>query len=137
MALNSVDEARAEHLRETLTNMMHSGGDWHILHSSLEFTKELGTGKFSTVFKGFYKGQTVAIKVLNDQAQTEELEREFKKEFQVMSLMNHPHIIRFIGACLNPRICIVMVKEEKDENKSKIFSTFFRNIVVVEVYMMY
>lgn len=105
---NAMDENRAQLLKESLTNL-HSGGDWHIMQSSLEFTKELGSGKFSTVFKGLYKGQKVAIKVLNDQSQNEELEREFKKEFQVMSLLNHSNIIKFLGACLNPRICIVMV----------------------------
>jgi len=58
------------------------------------------------VYKGLYKGQKVAIKVLK--AEDSAVEEEFKKEFKVMSVLESPHVVNFIGACLEPKICMVM-----------------------------
>jgi len=78
-----------------------------ISHSTLEFTKELGSGVSGTVFKGLFSEQKVAIKVLKSQNKEPTLE-EFKKEFHIMSSIQSPYIVHFFGACLEPRICIVM-----------------------------
>lgn len=90
----------------------------------IEFTKELGSGTSATVFKGLYKGNKspksiptlpgtkVAIKVLKAQqnaSKTDSTIEEFKKEFHAMSAVLSPNIVQFFGACLEPRICIVMV----------------------------
>lgn len=56
---------------------------WLISPSDLQFIKELGSGAFATVYKGTFRGKTVAIKVLNPQ-QNETFLEEFVKEFQVM-----------------------------------------------------
>jgi len=84
---------------------------WLISHHDLEFTKELGSGTSATVFKGLYRQNNeaikVAIKVLRSQQKDTTLD-DFKKEFQIMNAVRSPHIVEFLGACLEPRICIVL-----------------------------
>jgi len=80
--------------------------DWLINHADLEFTKELGSGTSGKVYKGIFQNTKVAIKVLK--AKTAETIEEFKKEYHVMSIVQSPYITRFFGACLEPKICMVM-----------------------------
>jgi serine/threonine protein kinase len=73
----------------------------------LEFAVKLGSGTSGTVYKGLYKGSEVAIKVLKAEQSQKELE-EFKKEFQIMSSIQSPYLVFFFGACLEPKLCMVM-----------------------------
>lgn len=77
-----------------------------ISHSDLEFTKELGTGSYGKVFKGLYKGNKVAIKVLK--VDHKKAQEEFRKECEVLSVIESPNVVRFFGACLKPKICVVI-----------------------------
>jgi len=114
---NQAIQEKIGNLRKDLTKLVHESHaveeeededlSWLISHSELEFTKELGSGVSGTVYKGLYKGEKVAIKILKSQNKDPTIE-EFKKEFLVMSALESPHIVRFFGACLEPRICIVM-----------------------------
>jgi len=79
---------------------------WLIEHGELEFTQELGNGTSGKVFKGLFQGRKVAIKVFR----TVDIHTitEFKKEFRVMNVVRSPYLINFYGACLEPRICMVV-----------------------------
>jgi len=77
--------------------------DW-IINNDIEFLKKLGEGVSGKVFKGLFKGQECAIKVLKSRGNVE----EFKKEFMIISSVRSPHIVRFFGACLSPQIAMVM-----------------------------
>jgi serine/threonine protein kinase len=78
------------------------------IHSSdLEFTKKLGSGTSGKVYQGLYKGKEVAIKVLKDMTAEEQLV-EFKKEFQMMSAIKSAQVVLFYGACLEPKLSMVM-----------------------------
>jgi len=68
---------------------------------------KLGSGTSGTVYQGLYKGETVAIKVLKTE-QSQKEQEEFKKEFQIMSAIKSPYIVFFFGACLEPKLCMVM-----------------------------
>lgn len=93
-------------LHEKITNEFKERNAWTISQKELEFTKELGSGSFGKVFKGLFKGKKVAIKVLK--VLNEASYAEFKKECQVMSAIDSPHVIKFYGACLDPKICLVI-----------------------------
>lgn len=80
---------------------------WEIDSSELVFTKRLGEGTSAKVFRGTYRNQDVAIKVLKEKAEAKVLE-EFKKEFEIMSSLRSPHVVFFFGACIRPSLCMVL-----------------------------
>lgn len=89
-----------------LKTKLHNATDWLIKHSDIEFTRELGTGTSGKVFKGLFKKEKVAIKVLK--AVDDKSLKEFRKEFHVQSILRGDNIVHFYGACLDPKVCIVM-----------------------------
>jgi len=105
MAPNPVLVAkRMERIRSDLG--VTDDASWYIKHEEIEFTKKIGSGTSGKVFKGLYKNKKVAIKVLKTEDQS--VEEEFKKEFRVLSVLTSPHIVEFIGACFEPKLCMVM-----------------------------
>jgi len=96
-------------LEQELTRLkyINKSGGWILHNSELEFAAKLGSGTSGTVYKGLYKGEDVAIKVLKSEQSSKELE-EFKKEFQIMSSIQTPYLVFFFGAVLEPRMCMVM-----------------------------
>ena len=87
---------------------------------NLEFFDKLGSGCFGSVSRGLYKikdkngklttEMPVAIKTLNvDEA--DDSKSEIRKEAEIMSKLNFPHIIKFIGMCSNKANCIMIVLE--------------------------
>jgi len=100
------DSERKERIRTIMGMEENSRPDWLIEHKDLEYTKKLGSGTSGKVYKGLYNGTKVAIKVLK--TEDEAMEQEFRKEFTVMSVVRSPQIVHFIGACLEPKLCMVM-----------------------------
>ncbi|XP_024531087.1 mitogen-activated protein kinase kinase kinase 3 isoform X2 [Selaginella moellendorffii] len=69
--------------------------------------QELGRGSFATVYEGFMEdGSFCAIKVVHDSIMTEET----TKEVQLLSQLNHPNIVRYLGACIDETgsLCIFL-----------------------------
>jgi len=58
----------------------------------MEIQERLGGGKFGDVYKGLWNGTAVALKTLK----SGELS-EFESEVQMLSTLNHPHVVRFLG----------------------------------------
>ncbi|KAH3732578.1 serine/threonineprotein kinase [Pelomyxa schiedti] len=88
--------------------------DCIIERNDFEFTgsvgksKELvGSGTSGKVYRALYKGNEVAVKVLKEWEDEAEVE-EFRKEFEIMCVLHHPNIVTFIGACIEPNLCIIM-----------------------------
>jgi serine/threonine protein kinase len=68
----------------------------------------IGTGSFGDVFAGAWKGQKVAIKQFMKQKVTDEVLLEMRTESGILSAIEHPNIIRFLGMCIKiPHLCIV------------------------------
>lgn len=60
----------------------HFEGEEWIKYSDLEFTELLGSGTSGDVYRGYYRGEEVAIKVL--EKEREHRLEEFKFEFKIM-----------------------------------------------------
>lgn len=76
---------------------------WSIPYQEIRKNQMIGQGKFGKVFKGFYRGKEVAIKVLNDSTNIQKsVLDEFITEVGVMCDLRHPNVLLFIGACVQP-----------------------------------
>ncbi|KAL6054327.1 Tyrosine-protein kinase abl2 [Balamuthia mandrillaris] len=80
---------------------------WTIAFDDLEFSKEIGSGAFGTVWKGKYRGADVAVKRVFRLGEQELA--DFHKEIELMqNLRPHPNVVQLIGVCTEAdRICIV------------------------------
>eukprot|EP00007_Cunea_sp_BSH-02190019_P003786 CAMPEP_0174239006 /NCGR_PEP_ID=MMETSP0417-20130205/13160_1 /TAXON_ID=242541 /ORGANISM="Mayorella sp, Strain BSH-02190019" /LENGTH=614 /DNA_ID=CAMNT_0015317901 /DNA_START=276 /DNA_END=2116 /DNA_ORIENTATION=- len=67
--------------------------------TEIELEKLIGEGTFGKVYRGKCRGKEVAIKVFKRQDVSEEDLEAFREEVKVMSQINHPNIILFMGAC--------------------------------------
>ncbi|TVU02914.1 hypothetical protein EJB05_51565, partial [Eragrostis curvula] len=57
----------------------------------------IGRGGFGSVYKGFLRNTTVAIKIHN--AESLQAKSQFQQEVLVLSRVRHPNLVTFIGAC--------------------------------------
>ncbi|XP_019709475.1 U-box domain-containing protein 33 isoform X2 [Elaeis guineensis] len=67
--------------------------------ATLDFDDSLkiGEGGYGSVYQGFLRHTTVAIKLLNPQST--QGQSEFHQEVDVLSRVRHPHLVTLIGAC--------------------------------------
>ena len=74
----------------------------------------LGSGAFGSVYRGRWRGKDVAVKLMASQGTS--LLDSFHAEVEVLSRLQHPNIVRFLGASVvPPHLCLV---EELVENGS-------------------
>lgn len=67
---------------------------------------QLGAGGSAQVFRGSWKGQEVAVKRITAVAHLEAM----KKEVDALRKLRHPRLVRFIGACLQPPLLLVVTE---------------------------
>jgi hypothetical protein len=83
--------------------------DWELNFNDLLFEEKIGTGASATVYKGTYKSQDVAIKILRMTEVTSEKDiKDFEKELEIIKTVRANNIVHFIGATLEPKFCIVL-----------------------------
>lgn len=97
-------------LDSSMSKSVFSGSDfqhsWTIDSAELKFDAILGEGTAAKVYKGKYRGQEVAIKVLKESLDPTQM-ADFVKEFQIYSDLRSPHVVLFFGACAKPELCMV------------------------------
>ncbi|GBF88923.1 hypothetical protein Rsub_01422 [Raphidocelis subcapitata] len=82
--------------------------DWEIDISQLHIDSKVAAGSFSNLYKGFYCGQEVAVKILKDLGDDVAQYNEFLQEVSIMRKVRHKNVVQFIGACTRkPNLCIV------------------------------
>jgi serine/threonine protein kinase len=117
IALNrQVGFTDAQELAQEVDNL-RSGGRVRLLNFAYISLKKsaplLGTGSFSKVYAGEYRGQPVAIKMLFTPDLNPEVIRRCCNEAQLLSRIQHPNIVTIYGvAVLPPSVCIVLEKCE-------------------------
>ncbi|XP_074569891.1 serine/threonine-protein kinase STY46-like [Curcuma longa] len=80
---------------------------WKIDFQLLKFGNKVASGSHSDLYQGTYCSQEVAIKVLKTECVDENMQREFAQEVFIMRNVHHENVVKFIGACTKPKLCII------------------------------
>jgi Protein tyrosine and serine/threonine kinase len=82
---------------------------YEIMPHEVRFGQQIGSGGFGVVFKGQFRGQTVAIKKIHANALNNPASiAEFQSEVAVMCTLRHENILQLLGACVkSPNLMIV------------------------------
>ncbi|CDW53227.1 serine:threonine protein kinase TNNI3K [Trichuris trichiura] len=106
--LRSITKEKAEVLQ--LRNLL--GNQHHMELAEIDFQEAIGSGSFGKVYKGVYKGKTVAVKRYRAAKFGVKSDVEmFCREVSILSRLNHPNVLKFVGACLNDPSQFALVTE--------------------------
>jgi len=84
-------------------------GIFKIDFDEIELKQKIGSGGFSDVYFAKWKGTIVAAKVLRVQRVSKRRLKEFTDEIFVLCKLDHPNIVKFIGASVvTPNLCILI-----------------------------
>ncbi len=85
---------------------------WELKAADLAFVKDeescLGRGGYGEVYRGKWRGTTVAIKSLILQRLTARARKEFIQEIEIMWKLRHPSLVQLFGAVVEPNFHMVM-----------------------------
>lgn len=116
--------------RDLERSLSKAGGSdkWIIKPSAIEFVcragnakerERIGAGTSGKVYRAIYMGKDdVAVKILKPWTSESQAE-EFKKEFEIMVALRDPYIVKFYGACLEPKLALVMEFCSRDSSQKK------------------
>lgn len=83
---------------------------WEIDVKKIKFDKRIGAGNFGEVWVGTWMHSKVAIKtVIRGMSKRQEFVDKFVEEIKLMSELQHPNVVMFLGASIQPpHICLVL-----------------------------
>lgn len=80
--------------------------------SALDLGDKVGAGAYAKVYKAYYHGYPVAVKLLNDPLPDDPSRREkMMQEFKLMSMLRHPNCLLYMGSALTPDNRLAIVSE--------------------------
>lgn len=75
----------------------------------IDFRRTLGSGSFSKVYKGSYRGKECAIKLIYTVDLTTDVIRRVAAEASILSSIRHPNIVHIFGvSVLPPSVCLIL-----------------------------
>jgi hypothetical protein len=75
----------------------------------VDFHKPLGSGSFSKVYQGKYRGNDCAIKLIYTVDLTEDVIKRVAAEASILSAMRNPNIVNILGvSVLPPSVCLIL-----------------------------
>ncbi|XP_071715465.1 serine/threonine-protein kinase STY46-like [Rutidosis leptorrhynchoides] len=81
---------------------------WEIDSRFLILDRKVASGSYGDLYKGTYRSQEVAIKILKTERVNTDLQKEFAQEVYILRKVRHKNVVQFIGACTKPpSLCIV------------------------------
>ncbi|KAB1669474.1 hypothetical protein ES319_1Z040800v1 [Gossypium barbadense] len=88
------------------------GEEWSADMSQLLIGNKFASGRHSRIYRGIYKQRDVAIKIISQPEEDENLanflEKQFISEVALLFHLRHPNIITFVAACKKPPVfCII------------------------------
>ncbi|KAE9613539.1 putative protein kinase TKL-Pl-4 family [Lupinus albus] len=88
--------------------------EWTVDLSKLFLGVRFAYGAHSRLYRGMYKEESVAVKIIrvpdDDENGTlaSRLEKQFIREVTLLSRLHHPNVIKFIAACRKPSVyCVI------------------------------
>lgn len=72
--------------------------------NNFDESREIGRGGCASVYKGFLRHTTVAIKKFNREGIVGE--KEFNDEVEILCKMRHPNLVTLIGVCRDPKMLV-------------------------------
>ena len=103
------EESRTSRKPETSKEIFKSYAGEVIDFGELEIGKKIGHGGFGDVYFAEWRGTVVVVKKLRVQRIHQKRLKQFKEEISIFCQLDHPNIIKFLGACIvTPNICMVM-----------------------------
>ncbi|XP_038047197.1 dual specificity protein kinase shkE-like [Patiria miniata] len=85
-----------------------------VTFEEIDILEKIGHGGFGDVHFGKYKGTVVAVKKLRVQRVSQRRLRQFQEEVEILCRLDHPHIVRFIGASIvTPNLAILLEYMQK------------------------
>ncbi|KAI3439563.1 Protein kinase domain-containing protein [Psidium guajava] len=86
--------------------------EWSADMSQLLIGGKFASGRHSRIYRGIYKQRDVAIKMISQPEEDEDLasllEKQFASEVASLLQLRHPNIITFVAACKKPPVfCII------------------------------
>ncbi|XP_014505985.1 serine/threonine-protein kinase HT1 isoform X2 [Vigna radiata var. radiata] len=86
--------------------------EWSADLSQLFIGSKFASGRHSRIYRGIYKHMDVAIKLVSQPEEDEDLavslEQQFTSEVNLLFRLRHPNIITFVAACKKPPVfCII------------------------------
>jgi hypothetical protein len=98
-------------LTRDATNIIQKGS-FVIQPSELHISTKVGNGRFGTVFRAMYNGQTCAVKTLmDDDAHGVQYERLLLELSVLAGIGKHPNLVSFLGACIQENSAPMIVEE--------------------------
>ncbi|KAL4572829.1 hypothetical protein LXL04_019615 [Taraxacum kok-saghyz] len=81
---------------------------WEIDPQFLTLDHKVASGSYGDLYKGTYRSQEVAVKMLKAERIDTDMQQEFAQEVYIMRKIRHKNVVQFIGACTKPSsLCIV------------------------------
>ncbi|EKM52507.1 uncharacterized protein PHACADRAFT_211755 [Phanerochaete carnosa HHB-10118-sp] len=102
-AHDTLDREFMESVKDSLVRLSFASGrsavalslpSWTITRYEVDLEKHVGHGSFSEVWRGRYRGRTVAVKVLQSWTPKD----MFVREVHVWNALRHPNILEMVGA---------------------------------------
>lgn len=72
--------------------------------NNFDESREIGHGGCASVYKGFLRHTTVAIKKFNREGVAGE--KEFNDEVEILCRMRHPNLVTLVGVCRDPKVLV-------------------------------
>lgn len=103
------DKSELEETPKTSTSLIDGYCGQQINFDEIDLGKKIGQGGFGDVYFASWRGTPVAVKKLRIQTVSKKRLRDFTDEVLAFCDLDHPNIVRFIGACITaPNLAIVM-----------------------------